>query len=227
MPDASTGYLVNIRELDLLMRLHAIPLTARLLDAEGVRLTGIELVRGVRDAIVPGIPPHCRLESLRLSTTPFLSYAIHESEPSMVELTQSFEFSASHRLHVPGLSDEDNRRIFGKCNNPRGHGHNYQLEVTIADAADPVPGLPLPEFEARVKRGHRPAGPQASQRGRAGVRGSQSVGGEHRPGGLGIVGRSAAAGEAAPRAGVGDGEDVRGIRGECRIANSEWRISKI
>ena len=152
IPNPTTGYLVNIRELDLLMRLHAIPLAARLLDAEGVRLTGVELVRGVRDAIASGVPAHCRLESLRLSTTPFLSYAIQESEPNMVELTQCFEFSASHRLHVPTLSDDDNRRIFGKCNNPRGHGHNYQLEVTIADAANPAPSLPLPEFEARVKR---------------------------------------------------------------------------
>lgn len=152
VPDATTGYLVNIRELDLLMRRHAIPLAARLLDAEGVRLTGFELVRGVRAALAAEVPGHCRLEALRLSTTPFLSYAILESEPNMVELTQSFEFSASHRLHVPALSDEDNRRIFGKCNNPRGHGHNYQLEVTIADSGNPVPGLPLPEFEARVKR---------------------------------------------------------------------------
>jgi len=152
IPDATTGYLVNIRELDVLMRLHAIPLAARLLDAEGVRLTGVELVRGVRDAIAAEIPAHCRLEALRLSTTPFLTYAIIESEPTMVELTQSFEFSASHRLHVPTLSDDENRRIFGKCNNPRGHGHNYQLEVTIADPASPAPGLPLPEFEARVKK---------------------------------------------------------------------------
>jgi len=152
VPDAQTGYLVNIRELDLLMRRHAIPLAAKLLDAEGVRLTGIELVRAVREAILSGVPAQCRLESLRLSTTPFLSYCIHESEPTMVELTQSFEFSASHRLHVSSLSDEDNRRVFGKCNNPRGHGHNYQLEVTIADAGNPAPDLPLPEFEARVKR---------------------------------------------------------------------------
>lgn len=152
IPDAQTGYLVNIRELDLLLRLNAIPLAAKRLDAEGVGLTGVGLVRGVRDAIHPGIPPQCRLESLRLWTTPFLSYAILESEPAMVELTQSFEFSASHRLHVPSLSDEDNRRIFGKCNNPRGHGHNYQLEVTIADAGATAPSLPLPDFEARVKR---------------------------------------------------------------------------
>ena len=49
----------------------------------------------------------------------------------MVRLTQSFEFAASHRLYCAGLSDEENRRLFGKCSNPHGHGHNYVLEVTV------------------------------------------------------------------------------------------------
>lgn len=72
----------------------------------------------------------------------------------MVELTQCFEFSASHRLHVPHLSEEENRRVFGKCNNPGGHGHNYQVEVTVAGDVSPKTGavLPLPEFESIVKR---------------------------------------------------------------------------
>ncbi|RIK62987.1 MAG: 6-pyruvoyl tetrahydrobiopterin synthase [Planctomycetota bacterium] len=69
-------------------------------------------------------------------------------------MTQCFEFSASHRLHVPGLSDEENRRVFGKCNNPNGHGHNYQVEVTVAGPVDARTGsvLPLPAFESLVKR---------------------------------------------------------------------------
>ena len=52
-------------------------------------------------------------------------------------IRQRFDFSASHRLHVPGLSDEENRRLFGKCNNPGGHGHNYQFEACVA-----VPSAP-------------------------------------------------------------------------------------
>lgn len=72
----------------------------------------------------------------------------------MVELTQCFEFSASHRLHVATLSDDENRRVFGKCNNPNGHGHNYQVEVTVAGPIDDRTGavLALPEFESMVKR---------------------------------------------------------------------------
>jgi len=49
----------------------------------------------------------------------------------MVRVTQSFEFAASHRLYCEGLSDDENRRIFGPCSNPHGHGHNYVLEVTV------------------------------------------------------------------------------------------------
>ncbi|MSR40959.1 MAG: 6-carboxytetrahydropterin synthase [Phycisphaerales bacterium] len=49
-----------------------------------------------------------------------------------IEITASYEFAASHRLHCADRSDEENRRIFGKCNNPNGHGHNYRIEVRCA-----------------------------------------------------------------------------------------------
>ena len=44
-------------------------------------------------------------------------------------------------MHTPALSDEDNRRVFGKCNNPNGHGHNYTLEVTVRGAIDAETGM--------------------------------------------------------------------------------------
>ncbi|EDL25738.1 6-pyruvoyl-tetrahydropterin synthase, isoform CRA_c [Mus musculus] len=46
-------------------------------------------------------------------------------------LSRLVSFSASHRLHSPSLSDEENLRVFGKCNNPNGHGHNYKVVVTV------------------------------------------------------------------------------------------------
>ncbi len=49
----------------------------------------------------------------------------------IVEISRTEEFSASHRLHNSQLSDEENRRLYGICNNPNGHGHNYALEVTV------------------------------------------------------------------------------------------------
>jgi len=61
----------------------------------------------------------------------------------MVLLTRKIEFAASHLYNNPDFSPEENRRIFGKCNNPHGHGHNYTLEVTVAGEPDPVTGMVL------------------------------------------------------------------------------------
>ncbi len=58
-----------------------------------------------------------------------------------LELTRRYSFSASHRLHSPHLSDEENQRIYGKCNNPYGHGHNYVVEVTVAGPTEPSTGM--------------------------------------------------------------------------------------
>jgi len=48
----------------------------------------------------------------------------------MIRVTHVYRFSASHRLHAPGLSASENAELYGKCNNPYGHGHNYQIEVS-------------------------------------------------------------------------------------------------
>lgn len=55
--------------------------------------------------------------------------------------TRRYRFAAAHRLHTPALSDEDNRRVFGKCNNPNGHGHNYTLEVTVRGEINAETGM--------------------------------------------------------------------------------------
>ncbi|HUI42075.1 MAG TPA: 6-carboxytetrahydropterin synthase [Terriglobia bacterium] len=59
----------------------------------------------------------------------------------MIYITRRAEFSASHYYHNPELSAEENQRIFGKCANPHGHGHNYALEVTVAGEVDPRTGM--------------------------------------------------------------------------------------
>ena len=58
-----------------------------------------------------------------------------------VQLGRRYHFSASHRLHSPRLSEEENFRVYGKCNNPHGHGHNYRLEVTVSGRVDPSTGM--------------------------------------------------------------------------------------
>lgn len=58
-----------------------------------------------------------------------------------IELGRRYHFSASHRLHSERLSEAENSRVFGKCNNPFGHGHNYVLEVVVCGAVDPSTGM--------------------------------------------------------------------------------------
>jgi 6-pyruvoyltetrahydropterin/6-carboxytetrahydropterin synthase len=60
-----------------------------------------------------------------------------------VYLTRKCEFSASHYYHNPAFSAAENRRIFGKCNNINGHGHNYTLELTVKGKVDPQSGFVL------------------------------------------------------------------------------------
>lgn len=59
----------------------------------------------------------------------------------IVTLTRRAQFSASHRLHSPQLSAEENRKIFDKCNNPNGHGHNYVVEIAVRGEIDPKTGM--------------------------------------------------------------------------------------
>ena len=56
-------------------------------------------------------------------------------------LTRRYMFSASHRLHSNGLSEEQNRTTYGKCNNPHGHGHNYMVEVTVSGQVNGDTGM--------------------------------------------------------------------------------------
>lgn len=58
----------------------------------------------------------------------------------MVRVTRRYAFAASHRLHAPQLAPEENQRIYGKCNNPYGHGHNYVLEVSVRGPVDAETG---------------------------------------------------------------------------------------
>lgn len=58
----------------------------------------------------------------------------------IVSITRLLRFNAAHRVHNPALSDEENERLFGKCNNPNWHGHNYTLEITVEGEVDPRTG---------------------------------------------------------------------------------------
>ncbi len=76
------------------------------------------------------------------------------SDTLKIELGRRYRFSASHRLHSPQLSEEENCRVFGKCNNPHGHGHNYVVEVSMSGDVDPTTGMiaNLADLDAFVER---------------------------------------------------------------------------
>jgi 6-pyruvoyltetrahydropterin/6-carboxytetrahydropterin synthase len=60
---------------------------------------------------------------------------------SKAYVTRRMTFSAGHRLHNDAFSSEENKLVFGKCNNPNGHGHNFTVEVTVAGEIDARTGM--------------------------------------------------------------------------------------
>jgi 6-pyruvoyltetrahydropterin/6-carboxytetrahydropterin synthase len=58
-----------------------------------------------------------------------------------LHLTRRYRFAASHRLHSAQLGEEENRRVYGKCNNPYGHGHNYVVEIAFSGPVNPATGM--------------------------------------------------------------------------------------
>ena len=71
-----------------------------------------------------------------------------------IALGRRYHFAASHRLHAAQLSDAENARIYGKCNNPHGHGHNYTVEIRVSGSVDPATGMiaNLADLDSFVER---------------------------------------------------------------------------
>jgi 6-pyruvoyltetrahydropterin/6-carboxytetrahydropterin synthase len=125
-PDAKTGYLLDIHVIDKAM--HAAIEHAQVRNAYISGQHPAHVLPALLQSLFAHLPT---THSLRWHVTPFCSYEASMSHPSRVVLRQRFDFAAAHRLHARDLSDEQNRATFGKCNNPRGHGHNYQFEPAV------------------------------------------------------------------------------------------------
>lgn len=125
--DPVSGYLINIKEIDAAVLERVLPLVADWAQSPA-RDPGIVLAQcfAFLAERLGGA-----LQSLRWRLTPFASLEIAVNAPAVAVIRQRFEFAAAHRLHVPHLSDHENRRLFGKCNLPSGHGHNYVLEPAV------------------------------------------------------------------------------------------------
>lgn len=157
--DPSSGMVMNIKEMkERLLGAGLRGIAGRMLNQEVEELRGrvptLENLIQVLWARLEnaGWPPGVRLARLTLRENEELS-AECEGRGDM-RLTRVYDFCASHRLHSTALSDEENRRVFGKCNHSSGHGHNYVVELTIAGIPDARTGqlVPLGELDAVVER---------------------------------------------------------------------------
>ncbi len=146
--DPMTGIIVNIKEIDQVMRERIIENLDKKFMNRSVAyfcdrpVTPATLLDYVREQLRDALPSAVRLSALRIEETP-LHFAEwqeaeqgEERERGNMLLTRVYEFAASHRLHSPHLSDQANQELFGKCNYLHGHGHNYILEVTVAGPID-------------------------------------------------------------------------------------------
>jgi 6-pyruvoyltetrahydropterin/6-carboxytetrahydropterin synthase len=132
--DPSTNYLLNIKDIDNAVRKKIVPLITQAINA--AQFTGGGLIVHEIFTALRSEWSKVMLQSVRLHLSPQMSLACFDWEHPMVRLNQKFEFSASHRLHNPKFSEDQNRTAFGKCNNPHGHGHNYEVQVTLKGQPD-------------------------------------------------------------------------------------------
>lgn len=169
--DPLSGMVVNIKDIDAVLKERVVvPLHGTLLDRDIPWFhhrppTPENLARFIWTQCADNLPPPSRLASVQvrsslnlwaqmsllpLSLSPLLSDGIFP----MLTLTRTYDFSASHRLHSTALTDAENAEIFGKCNWSNGHGHNYEVEVTLAGEPDSRTGriVALDTLDALVEQ---------------------------------------------------------------------------
>ena len=140
-PDAASGYLRNIKHLDDAVRRYVVGQMLTLQMKQLPQLRKQSLIYWLVEFIGAQRLGFPTIVAAELALSPFLTLGWRrEDGPDVIRLSQRFEFSAAHRLHNAALSDAENVALFGKCNNPHGHGHNYELQVTLAGEPDEKTG---------------------------------------------------------------------------------------
>lgn len=141
-PDPVSGYVISIGEIDAAVRSELPPLLRAAMwpdfgTAAKSAGTPAAVVGTLADRLASALGR--RIAAVSLHVNPFDSYSWEAHMPDTILLTAQIECAAAHRLHAPGLDEAANRALFGKCNNPNGHGHNYRIEATVAvPLADPA-----------------------------------------------------------------------------------------
>jgi len=147
--DAATGMVVNLTDVKEWLAEAVAPFDIRLIEYTTPEMKGLQpstenLARVLWDRISSQArATTARLVKLKVSESEEL-FSEYTGEGDMVYVTKVYDFAASHRLHAESLSDAENTDVFGKCNNPAGHGHNYGLEVTVKGTVDPDTGFAFP-----------------------------------------------------------------------------------
>lgn len=145
--DPKTGMVVNIKRVDDVLKERVLKhFDQKSINDEIAHFrthsTSLEnLLLYLRELLLE-MPDGARLVGLKLEEMPTLWAQLDEQNGHWkMTLTRTYEFAASHRLHAPELSHEKNLELYGKCNNPAGHGHNYILEVTVSGQANEQTGM--------------------------------------------------------------------------------------
>ena len=149
-----TGLLVNVSEIDKLVRRFAVPVFTKEIREHLGR--GEHIALGIVSKILWSAYEHladkfegARVDRLALKLNPFRKLSMDTKAPDVMYFSEKFEFAATHKLWNEAFSEQENFEIFGKCANPTGHGHNYIVEVTVCAPAD-GPTLKVGEFEQIV-----------------------------------------------------------------------------
>ncbi|MDG2185136.1 MAG: 6-carboxytetrahydropterin synthase [Mariniblastus sp.] len=151
--DAETGFVCNVTLIDGIMRS---VVRDHLMDCHEQPWSAEQCLLAAATQISNRWNFDAQLVNVELELSPYLKYSHDSKDPTMLTLTQQFEFSAAHRLHCDTYSEEKNRDMFGKCNNLNGHGHNYVVDVSLRrDVQDEGANgrvIALHELEATVKQ---------------------------------------------------------------------------
>ncbi|NJN18239.1 MAG: 6-pyruvoyl tetrahydropterin synthase [Oscillochloris sp.] len=144
--DPRTGMVMNMTDLKALVNTILDAFDHRHLNEDtpyfrDILPTTENIVRVLWRLIAAHLPAEARLARLRLYEMQDLWAEYDGSDETT--FARAYTFSAAHRLHAPALSDAENRAIYGKCNNPNGHGHNYTLEVSVCGPLDPETGMAI------------------------------------------------------------------------------------
>ena len=158
--NALTGIVINIKVLDAIVKERVVEVFDRKFINRSVpefdnRPVTLEtLTNFIAVKLRSHLPSEVTLSGLRLESrrqvlwngalkTPAMLPEAGRKDTGNMLMTRVYEFAASHRLNSPHLTAEDNRELFGKCNYENGHGHNYEVEVTVSGPVDTRSGRVL------------------------------------------------------------------------------------